>query len=357
MKTTNFIILLVAAVILFHSCNKSQKNKLPIVNINGREIANLNLLELKDTTYVKLSQIAKNLRVVALETNQDCLISGDIFFDLGNQYIIAHDISGAYQFSMDGTFIRKLYIHGGGPGEIPQTFPDCYLVEDEDLFLAATRDHIYQYQLSSGRFLGTNGKPVLRPREQMNTFKYVRDSLILFSYFNVGTPKNDFPEDSLDCGIKLQELNGKVLWQKKFDYSSWSIHPVMKIGLLTGSNTYILSTNNADEFVIQISDHDTVYKLNTTTYSLYPSLLRESEIQNKDGFPIDRLVANCFIENNEYACANGYQLMRFEYVTNEPVGWDYNVELYYILYDANIKRAFRIGTFENDYLGFVHNTV
>lgn len=358
MKTIIQCILLYSIAILFSNCSRNHGNKLPIVDIYGREVANLNLLNLKDNSNVKLTQIAENINLVALETKQECTIPGDFFFYVGRKYIIAQGASGgAYQFSIDGTYIRKLFNHGNGPGEIPSSIPYCSLIEDEDLFLAATRDHVYQYQLSTGNFIGTIGKPILKPREQINSLTYVRDSIILFSYFNTGTRNNDLPADSLGCGIKLQKLDGKILWQKYFKYSSWIFHPVMKVGLFTGSYIYILTTDDPDEFIIQINDHDTVYKLNTNTYSLIPSLLRKSEIQEKDGFPVDRVVANCFIENYEYASSNGYQLMRFEYVTEEPAGWDYDVDLYYILYDDNNQYAYRIGTYENDFLGFIYNIV
>jgi hypothetical protein len=353
MKTTKTIFVLCISLILLTGCSKTQRGKLPIVDLNGVEVANLDLEKLIDTIHVKLSQLAENLHVVALQTNLDGVLSNPIYF-IGNKFILAHGSKGVDQFSSDGTYIRKLVKNGGGPGEIPTLAYYC-LMEDKDLFLAATRNHIYLYELSSGRFLGTKRKLELEPNEQLNNLSYVQDSIILFSYFKDGIINNNLPLDSLGCGVKLQSLNGKVLWRKNFNLNSWVMHPVRQIGLLGGSNIFVLSTNNPDEFILQISDHDTVYKLNTSTYSIQPSLLRKSETQNKDGFPIDRVAANCFIENNEYANVNGYQLMRFEYVTEAPIDWNYNVRLHYILYDDNNKRAFRIGTFENDYLGFIHH--
>lgn len=355
MKTTKTFFLLFFFILLYIGCSNNPKTNLPLVEINGKNLAVLDPMKLDQINNIKLSQIAENLHLVVLDTRPDCMLSNPTFY-IGDKYILAQMTSGVYQFSSTGEYIRKLVNNGKGPGEMPSPFPHYNLIEDEDVLLAVTRDHIYQYQLSSGKFLGIKGKPDIEPREQLSTVRYVKDSLILFSYFNVGTPDNDLSGDMLGCGIKLQSLKGKLLWQKKFNYNSWVIHPIRKIGILGGSNISILSTNNLDEYILQINDHDTVYKINTSTYLLEPSLLRHSENQKKDGFPIDRVFLHCFIENKEFASVNGFQLMSFEYVTKITGDWNYNVDIYYILYDDKNKQAFKIGTFENDYLGFIHNT-
>ena len=153
-------------------------------------------------------------------------------------------------------------------------------------------------------------------------------------------------------GVKIQKLNGEVLFNKEFNYISWTT-PGPDSKVLMGSTIYFLSTNDPEEYILQINDQDTVYKLNTKNYTLRPVLLKRFEKLLIDGIPVNFFLANCTLEEEEFANVNGYQLMHFRHFESLETGFDYRC---FIIYDGNKETAHKVGTFENDYLGFFHAT-
>ncbi|MGI5913350.1 MAG: 6-bladed beta-propeller [Bacteroidales bacterium] len=336
---------------LFFSCGRSKEVKLPVVEVNGIEIPDLDpfLIEPVD---IKLSQIGESFRTVILESNPECLLGGSAKLQIGDNYIIARDDLGIFQFSIDGSFIRKLVTIGRGPGEISAANCSC-LIEDEDLFLVVTNNDIYMYCLSSGEFMGKKVKPEISANESLYDCVYIGDSRILYSFYNNGL----VDPSASGCGVKIQTLDGSILWQHYFDYNSINIFS-STYKYVAGSRISLLSTNYSDEVIIRIIDQDTVYKLNTSSYSLRPALLNRIEKVKVDGFPVSIFAKGCSYENLEYKSINGYRLINFTSV-NE-LSDDFSVILgdrYYIIYDDNQKSATRVGVFNNDYFGFLHETV
>jgi hypothetical protein len=339
-------------MILFFSCNKTKENKLPIVDVNIKELTALDP-DLLTPTDAKLSQIAENIHIVALETDTAFMLSDGVKFQVGNKYIIAEDKDGIYQFSIDGSFIRKLASVGRGPEEISLT-GIVKVVEPEDMLMVVSKNYdIHYYRLSDGEFLGTRGRPGLQPQEVLRQCQYIGDSTILYSYSVNGLVNPDMS----GCGVRIQELGGKVLWQHHFDYNSMTIlSPEFKY--LSGSRIFLVSSDNPDEYILQIEDQDTVYKLNTSTYLLQPDFLKRIEKVKVDGFPVGMYANNCTVETEEFARINGYQLINYSYVEEVDLTTaEFLGVRYLVLYDSNSNNAYRIEAFENDYLGFLHATV
>lgn len=336
---------------LLTSCSVPSEN-LPLVEINGIKVADIDP-DLLTSKNVKLSQLAENIRVVPLETHTGCLLSGMVDFQIGDKYIIARNQTGegVFQFSIDGSFIRKIIATGSAPGEFPGV-PMLCLAEKEDLLLAFRSDLTFLYSLSSGSFLGSCDKPLLDPDESLYECRYLGDSLVLVSY----TKGLVDEATTVKCGVKIKTIGGKLIWEKEFGYGSRHVLSYENINSLHGSNISLLSTGNIDEYIIQIGDQDTVYSLDIGTYSLNPNLLRRFESIKVDGFPVSGTVSHCNMEEQEFARVNGFQLSHFIHVNgiaeNSP---KMSAERFFILYDDNTKQTHRIVNFENDFLGFVHD--
>ncbi|HHU34007.1 MAG TPA: 6-bladed beta-propeller [Bacteroidetes bacterium] len=328
---------------------KLPDGKLPTVEINGIEIADLDPYLLAPVN-IKLSQLAENIRVVPLETNPECMLPERVDFQIGEKYIIARNQTrgDVFQFSSDGSFIRKIIVSGSAPGEFLGV-PILCLAEKEDLLLAFRSDLTYLYSLSSGSFLGSCDKPLLNPDESLYECRYLGDSLLLVSY----TKQFINETTTIKCGIKIKTIDGKLIWEKGFDYGSRFVLSFDDVNFLLGSNISLLSTDNTDEYIIQINDQDTVYSLNTGTYSLRPRLLKRFEKIKIDGFPVNGDVPNSGMEEQEFASVNGYQLKHYIHIVDKA---DNNLlvsgERFFILYDYNTKQAHRIVNYENDFLGF-----
>lgn len=71
----------------------------------------------KDKQEVLLSDIASNVEFIVLETTEDNLISRIVEIDHNDKFIFISDLNSLYQFSSDGSFIKKLGTNGQGPGE------------------------------------------------------------------------------------------------------------------------------------------------------------------------------------------------------------------------------------------------
>ena len=351
MKVFKILLVISMYLTLFASCHKSNEVRLPLVEVNGMEIPDLDP-EILIPVDVKLSQIGENLHTVIFETKPECILSSSAKFQIGDKYILVRDDKGIFQFSIEGNYVRKLVTYGRGPGETSSANCSC-LIEEEDLFLVVTKNDIFLYSLSSGKFLGTKVKPDINANESLYDCKYIGDSLILYSFYNNGL----VDPNASGCGIKIQDLNGSILWQHHFEFNSINIFS-QTYKYVAGSRISLLSTDDPDEFILRIIDQDTVYKLNTNSYYLRPILLNRIEKVNVDGFPVSIYAKNCSYENLEYISTNGYRLINYTKV-NE-LSDDFSVitgDRYYIIYDDYKKVVFRVGVFENDYFGFFHETV
>jgi hypothetical protein len=223
--------------------------------------------------------------------------------------------------------------------------------EKLDLLILTAGDHIYLLRLSSGELIET------KDLTDFASFKEVRaitmanpDSLFIYSYYSRGAKG-----DSLCSGVAVQDWNNKILWQKKFNYLSWTVLPEpINYQLLHGSNISVLDTDNPREFIFQVDNHDTCYVFNLNDFSLQPYLLRRTMGALKDKYPIDRVSQGCYTIGQESNRTNGIHIMRMQLITKLVDINNIDDYVYNIFYDDNNKTAFNISSFENDYLGFIH---
>lgn len=133
-----------------HSCNPS-----PGGNSSQQEIhIMINPQKLPPTG--KLSEIAKSVRIVPLETNSDCYVEsiGRIFF--GKEHIVFStrgSRNDLFLFTINGEFIRKIGRQGKGPGEYVN-IRDISVLEDNKMVYVTTgtRGKLLGYSFG-GRFI------------------------------------------------------------------------------------------------------------------------------------------------------------------------------------------------------------
>jgi len=353
MSYMRFIWSICICMCIFSGCGSRKDGcKLPIVNINEKEIADLDPLKLVDTT-IKLSQIADNIEIIALETIDEAMLSGSSFL-IGNKFILANRGNELYQFSYDGKFIRLIAKKGRGPEEIPSMGKNLsYNINEElDLLYITCIDEIYLYRLSSGAFMGKKNIPDFRDlKEARSITMTISDSLFIYSYFSRGVKGDD-----LCSGVAVQDWNGDIVWRKEFDYLTWTIvPPPIDIETLSGSDISIVNTDNPREFLFQVDNHDTCYMFNVDNLSLEPYMLRRTTgLTLKDGHPIGQFHTGSYVLHQEFNRINNIHLMRMNLTTKFIDLSNIETDTYFILYDDKTKSAYNITKFEDDYLGFNH---
>jgi uncharacterized protein YjiK len=340
------------SICLFIGCIGNDRSRLPVVNVHEKDIADLNPLFLVDTT-IKMSQIVDNIKVVALETIDEAMLSGSSIL-IGNKYILTNQRNEIYQFSCDGKFIRVIAKKGRGPEEIPSMGKNIsYNINEElDLLYITCIDDIYLYILSTGAFLGKKNIPEFRELKEVRYITMTSsDSLFIYSYFSRGVKG-----DELCSGVAVQDWNGDVVWRKEFDYLTWTIvPPPIDIETLSGSDISVVNTNNPREFIFQVDNHDTCYIFNIDDLSLEPYLLRRTTgLTLKDGHPIGQFHTGSYVLYQEFNRINDIHLMRMNLTTKFIDLSEIETDTYYILYNDKTKSAYNVKKFEDDYFGFIH---
>lgn len=68
---------------------------------------------------ILLSEIASDVQYIPLETNDNCLIGGELNISISGNDIIAadHQTRSFYRFNNSGKYINKIGNQGQGPGE------------------------------------------------------------------------------------------------------------------------------------------------------------------------------------------------------------------------------------------------
>lgn len=134
MNRKNFIYLF-ACLLIGCSNNKKVENDLLLETIIIDEDA------VKNVTDASFMIDTSSIEVVALETNDECLIGEMGYIFLKKDKIIIYDrmAHGAYIFNRDGSYHAKVVAVGQGPGEYPSLFNDLVVTENYICVLVAER--------------------------------------------------------------------------------------------------------------------------------------------------------------------------------------------------------------------------
>lgn len=108
------------------SCIQCAESKKEIPFANGVE----------NVQKINVSNIALDVRYIALETKSDCLLGKDLYdISFSEKYLFVRDDSNLYQFTLNGKFIRTIGKKGQGPGELVMTSSVKYDNQKEEIYM------------------------------------------------------------------------------------------------------------------------------------------------------------------------------------------------------------------------------
>lgn len=327
---------------------------MPLLKIAGFEVADLDPQKL---TYrsIKLSQLVEDINVVQLQTTDSSIIANSTDFRVGDKYILAVSNDEIYQFSITGEFIRLIAKKGIGPGELNAVRNNVRYDMDEhaDLLYISILDRLYLYKLSTGEFLGNKKLRAVNNSSEAISIVYAPDSLFIYSFYSRG----GLPEDSLDCGFAVQDWGDELIWEKRFDFKTWTVYPPpINYEMLHGSVISVVKTDAPGEYIIQINNQDSSFMFSLDDFSLNPYLLVRTKGPLKGNYPVDYISVGSYQIKREFNRTNNFQLMNM-YLIKNLAGFPGSLEAYnyYVLYDDKTMTAFNIEQFNDDYFGFIHS--
>lgn len=258
---TPFFILLFSCV-LFYDCKNATQ-----------EIGTIKI-DTDKTNESALSEIAKSVTAIPLETNSECLISHVRRVKFTDKYIYVSDNRYLYQFDIEGKFIRRINSIGRGPGEI-LTFTDFFIDENDDIIFIATLEKLQQYN-SSGTL--TDEIPIQGLPEQV-----LKVDTSVWINFTDGIRNDDdgkshniskmirlnkdfIPVDSLIiCDTKMEfafsYINPSVVFYSFAKNLTFFYYPSLLIGPTT-QDTLFQFTNNKLVPIYKLDFGDKLYELN-----------------------------------------------------------------------------------------------
>ena len=218
---------------------------------------------------LKLSDIAKRVTYVPLETKDNCLIGNHYWVTVSKEYIFVFMSGEILQFSSNGKFIRQINKVGQGPGEI---FVRCFTIDEENQLIYAYHNYthdIYVYNID-GKYLKTI-------RDPFKNEASVNGELHLMSIY-----KNNlmFPlgNDSGECPYKYIVINteGEII-HKEINYNKYSIKKSRQIISIPDVNS---SPFVIDDFscLLKQEFNDTIFSINPD-YSNTPKYVIKLEKQ------------------------------------------------------------------------------
>ncbi len=175
--TPFFVLLLSISLITISSCKEKK---------SARELKNIDIAgALGKGRIIPLSEIAKDIRYVALETNDTALVGNinSVFYENGLIYIV-HSSTAISVFDDNGKFIRTIDRSGRGPEEYPSLPPLDMLEIDKNngnLIVQSLDSKLYEYT-KTGDFVRRIQPPDIEssPDTYNKAFK-IKDNQYIFT--------------------------------------------------------------------------------------------------------------------------------------------------------------------------------
>lgn len=151
------IIISIIAIIALTSCQNRINPIISEIDIDGSIMQVINYEKIKDSSQIKLTDLATDLHIVPLETHEECMLNLANYY-VYDRYILAFQHSNrVLQFDKDGKFIRQICSQGKGPHE----FQDYNMIiraidENNDILYItdAVKSYIMSWDLNTGSYRG-----------------------------------------------------------------------------------------------------------------------------------------------------------------------------------------------------------
>ncbi|MGM0642015.1 MAG: 6-bladed beta-propeller [Thermotogota bacterium] len=201
---------------------------------------------------ISLSDIAKDVSYIKLETNENVLVNKINNIKLTKDFIFISDLDNVYQFSKTGDYIRKIGRKGRGPGEYVHIASLEINESREEIYVhCSTRKKLFVYNFR-GKFCHQFNLP------EMNELAFVRDSLFL-AHVNVlvGNEEHIFylTNPSSDT---IPVVENHFNWERKSD---------RVMGIFGYNSPYYRFQQN---LYFKDTYNDTIYKFDTDSVSHTP---------------------------------------------------------------------------------------
>lgn len=199
-----------------------------------------------------VSDVAADMKIIQLETNDSSLIGRGLFFDLRNDGILFHD-AGLKKFNVDGGFEGNVFRRGQGPGEVPGMMD--YFLKDSLIYLTTLSKVCQIYTFNGGL------------KEQFSVPVHTNNGLGVLD-------DNKFVTAMLGWGE--QDKKGRLLFFNKDSiikilYKPYSIDGLYPESYMMGKEANFISYN--DTVYMKEILNDTIYSIDACNDTILPYLV------------------------------------------------------------------------------------
>ena len=330
----NYVLICLLFCLAASACRQESDNAIAI-NSNGIPVVYFE--KISETGELKLSDIASDLEIVRLETNEDCMIDYVMRAHITGDYIVISTVSrGIYLFSREGKYIRQIAGTGNGPGEVNDPNRNLEYSESDNR-LYATESWGFPSKIFSFDIENESYREIVLPRFSESAFYSIRnvipenDGTLL-----VSTIQN--PNDSLNCRVMAISPEGKLLWQVNHSnaYGSYNVE---------------LSRINDNTYFCYTMAGDTLFSLSNKT--LTPFVIFKSEREqysfSRENKPGD-ISFSYRVFNDELIIGSYHSITDFDESRpgrKRPV---YGNSISFV-FNFKKNRAYLVDKFQDDFLG------
>lgn len=171
----------ILVVVVLGSCHHQKKRQLPAFKFSREILAEAPSFQ----NFLNLPEF------VVLETRDTCMLSGNPFFSISEEYIWALDLLAGKVLAFsrkDGKFLRQIGNRGRGPEEYGSIEADFYNLPDDKIFCQDVQGRLMEYDIS-GKLQRKISLPFyddsFRSPSLPTSFILVNDSVFCTFYSNI----------------------------------------------------------------------------------------------------------------------------------------------------------------------------
>lgn len=233
MKTIRNIIFLFLISLFINCSNNNKKNSIiEYIVYNDSKIPKLNLDMAPDSAKnISLSSLIEKIKIIPLETKNNCLIGSIGEIHLSENYILIASGLNLYQFDLEGKFLHEIGGVGKGPGEHSRNYNHLIISEEDQHIMLSYQlkdSHLFDF---NGNFIKTiptyykspdniaklNKNIYVGAHSISSEITRVRDTVSLYFFDSKGKILNYFPRTTYPPPKPGYVWKGKISFYKYSD--------------------------------------------------------------------------------------------------------------------------------------------
>lgn len=254
------------------ACKDSSGTAIPVIDITGNK---------QPEVEIKLSELAKDIRILPLETKEEALFSDRFSSWIGDKYLLLVTSDALFQFDTNGKYIRTLGTQGRGPGEFFRI--EAITVDEEKdrvYYIDRAKRGIWGYDLKSGEALKG-----IESEFAYGEFLYMPKEEVLSGVALNGVPSRYRAFKITTDGLLLDTLRKAKF--EIFDLTA-SLNPSHLVLLKDGIHYHL-------------SDSDTLFVLQDNKIRPYCTWQWEEKTKSAEGFT-EGILTGVAYENDRLLC-------------------------------------------------------